>query len=82
MSDRIIRQGDGPCVATTALAISWGLSPTCYVAGCSSRASTIIIAADGYNYTLCEEHYQQANAPSGATFLLDFSLPEEEPEDE
>jgi len=58
------------------LLLQWGIKRCNYV-NCHNEPNTIIIDEDKNKKTLifglCEEHYQIANKPGGATLKLEFN---------
>ena len=70
---KIIRDEEGGGLFMIPLLVDWNIK-RCNVADCISEPNTIITqSGEGIPvYGLCEEHFQEANAPGGATLNLEW----------
>ena len=70
---KIIRDEELGGLMMIPLLVDWGVR-RCNVSGCTENPNTIVtgLVARPVAVGFCEKHYQQANAPSGCNFALDF----------
>jgi len=69
---RIIRDEEFGGIMMIPLFCDWKVR-RCNVAGCRNKPTTIITQCeDAPIYGLCEEHFQSANKPGGATLSLEW----------
>lgn len=70
---KIIRDEETFGLMMIPLLVEWGVK-RCNVEGCCAKPNTIVrdLAPDVPMAGFCEEHFQQANVPNGATFTLKF----------
>ena len=70
---KIIRDEEMGGLFMIPLFVDWNIK-RCNVAGCTNKPNTIITQSgeDIPIYGLCEEHFQMANMPGGATFNLEW----------
>ena len=70
---KIIRDDSLLGLGMIPLFIDWNVR-RCNVKDCRARPTTIItqLVEDVPQAGFCEEHFQQANVPGGATFTIEF----------
>jgi len=71
---KIIRDEEGFGLFMIPLFHEWGIR-RCNQQGCTSKPTTIIanMGEDIPVFGLCEEHFQMANVPGGATLNLEWT---------